>query len=206
MGFAVSLAGWREEDLKTNADVLYLGLSPTDAEFRAGRGISITATPATPCSRSLSNASPGLSFRAFTHDRIFAPLGITHTHFHDDHSEIVRDGPTAISTTGRRFPRQHSQARHHWGEQPLHHHQSLALWAKQLRRPARPGSAVMEQMLTPGVLNDGTVLDYALSMVRALPGSARIRAQRRRRGLPLRFRRLPQDTILRSSCSATSAR
>ncbi len=158
------LAGWREEDLKTNADVLYLACRQQKLNFTPGAEFLYSNTGYTLLALIVERVS-GMSFRAFTHERIFAPLGMTHTHFHDDHSEIV---------SGRAYgylPRPGSGFRisipnfDTIGASSLFTTvEDLALWANNYADPRVGGQAVIEQMLTPGVLNDGTVLDYALGV------------------------------------------
>ena len=44
----------------------------------------------------------GKSFREFTTERIFAPLGMTHTHFRDNFSEIVKNQAYGYARSGQR--------------------------------------------------------------------------------------------------------
>jgi CubicO group peptidase (beta-lactamase class C family) len=81
-------AGWRQEDLVTEEDVMTLLERQTDLNFEPGEkylysnsGYTLLAV--------IINAVTGKTIREFAHERIFAPLGMTRTHFHMDHTEIV---------------------------------------------------------------------------------------------------------------------
>ncbi|MBN8638187.1 MAG: serine hydrolase [Anaerolineae bacterium] len=158
------LAGWREEDLKTNADVLYLACRQQTLNFAPGAEFLYSNTGYTLLALIVERVS-GLSFRAFTHDRIFAPLGMTHTHFHDDHSEIVPGRAYGyLPRPGGGFRVSIPNFDTIGASSLFTTVEDLALWANNYADPRVGGQAVIEQMLTPGVLNDGTVLDYALGV------------------------------------------
>src|SRR5215213_4718265 len=106
----------------------------------------------------------GRPFAAFAAERIFAPLGMTHTRLRDDVAALIpgravgyarRDagwrtaipnydvvGPTNLQTTVG----------------------DLLRWADNLDRPAVGDSALVRQMLTPGVLAGGDTIRYGLGL------------------------------------------
>lgn len=83
------LAGWRDEDLVTDADVLDLVQRQKALNFSPNTEYLYSNTGYTLLSIVVKRVS-GLSLRQFAQARIFGPLGMTRTHFHDDHSEIVK--------------------------------------------------------------------------------------------------------------------
>lgn len=110
----------------------------------------------------------GLSLRQFAHENIFAPLGMMHTHFHDNFAEVVPQraigytpneqqgydiftskidivGDGALYTTLADL--------YHW-DQNFYHNQ---LGNKQ------PG--LLQLMTSPGVLNNGTAFDYGFGLI-----------------------------------------
>jgi len=106
----------------------------------------------------------GRPFAAFAAERIFAPLGMTHTRLRDDVAALIpgravgyarRDagwrtaipnydvvGPTNLQTTVG----------------------DLLRWADNLDRPVVGDSALVRQMLTPGVLAGGDTIRYGLGL------------------------------------------
>ncbi len=158
------LAGWREDDLKTNADVLYLAARQQALNFQPGAEYLYSNTGYTLLALVVERVS-GQSFHDFTAERIFAPLGMQHTHFHDDHSRIVKGrayGYLPRPEGGFRISIPNFDT---IGASSLFTTvEDLALWANNYTNPRVGGQSVIERMLTPGVLNDGEVLPYALGV------------------------------------------
>lgn len=82
------LCGFREEDLVTEADCFDLvrrqretNFPPNDMYMYSNSGYTMMAM--------IVKSVTGRTLRQFAHERIFQPLGMTNTHFHDDHAEIV---------------------------------------------------------------------------------------------------------------------
>ncbi len=87
----LSLAGWRYSlDLITDQDVLDVMYAQKALNFRPGEEYRYSNTGYTLLSQIVKRVS-GKSFREFTTERIFKPLGMNNTHFRDDHAEIVKN-------------------------------------------------------------------------------------------------------------------
>ncbi len=87
----LSMAGWRwEADVVTERDVLDITSRQTALNFPPGERYLYSNTGFTLLAVVVERVS-GESLRAFTTKRIFAPLGMDETHFHDDHEMIVRN-------------------------------------------------------------------------------------------------------------------
>jgi hypothetical protein len=107
-----------------------------------------------------------MSFREFTTKNIFEPLGMTNTHFRDDHAEIVKGaaygyesekgGPFRLSLTN--FDTVGATSLHTTVE-------DLALWDENFYHPRVGGASLPEQMVQHGKLNNGETLDYAFGLV-----------------------------------------
>lgn len=161
----LQLAGWRWDDLMTTADILDLVCRQRALNFAPGAEFAYCNTGYTLMAEIVSRVS-GMSFRAFCAGRIFDPLGMRATHFHDDHTEVVPG-------------RAHS---YYPGDGGVWHHavlnyatvgatslfttvEDLARWDRNFETGEVGGPAVLAQMLEPGRLNDGTVLPYAFGIV-----------------------------------------
>ncbi len=87
----LSMAGWRwEADVVTEGDVLDITSRQTALNFPPGERYLYSNTGFTLLAVVVERVS-GKSLRAFTQERIFGPLGMDETHFHDDHEMIVRN-------------------------------------------------------------------------------------------------------------------
>ena len=87
----LSMAGWRwEADVVTQGDVLDITARQTELNFAPGERYLYSNTGFTLLAVVVERVT-GQTLRAFTQERIFAPLGMDATHFHDDHEMIVRN-------------------------------------------------------------------------------------------------------------------
>lgn len=108
----------------------------------------------------------GKSIREFASERIFGPLGMEHTHFHDDHTHEVPD--RAMSYRGdpdgevklaflAKFDQVGSGG-------VLSNVEDVARWDANFYEPRVGGSALLEMQHQRGPLNDGDTLSYALGL------------------------------------------
>jgi CubicO group peptidase (beta-lactamase class C family) len=106
----------------------------------------------------------GMSLKAFAGKHIFGPLGMEHSHFHDDHTHVVRGraagyapleaGGFAISMTTLDMV----------GDGGVYTTiDDLLLWDRNFydNRLGAGGPSLIERMITPGRLSDGSIMDYA---------------------------------------------
>src|SRR5262249_1700693 len=119
----------------------------------------------------------GLSLREFTTKNIFEPLGMTHTHFRDDHAEIIPHnaigyeqaaagpgkGPGSENDRTFRISITNFDTT---GATSLHTTvEDLLLWDENFYHPRVGNAAFLQQMLERGKLNNGETLDYASGLV-----------------------------------------
>jgi CubicO group peptidase (beta-lactamase class C family) len=108
----------------------------------------------------------GQSLKNFAHERLFEPLGMRNTHFHDRHDHVVRkrafgyspgaDGKFALDIT----------TMDHVGDGGLFTTvKDLALWDANFYDPEVGGPEFLELMHTVGSLNNGSDLTYAFGLM-----------------------------------------
>lgn len=86
----LSMAGWRwEADVVTQKDVMEITSRQTALNFGPGDRYLYSNTGFTLLAVVVERVT-GQSLRGFTTERLFEPLGMSATHFHDDHEMIVR--------------------------------------------------------------------------------------------------------------------
>jgi CubicO group peptidase (beta-lactamase class C family) len=160
------MAGWRwEGDLVTEHDAIdilsrqrALNFNPGDEYLYSNSGFTLLAV--------VVERVTGKSLKQFTQERIFEPLGMTSTHFHDDHETIVPDraygyryaddegwmisipdfdivGATSLFTTVV----------------------DMARWDKNLRDHILGDDALYQRFFDRGVLNNGDTITYAHGIV-----------------------------------------
>ena len=154
--------GWRLDspDLLTNDDIFYILSRQKELNFPPGTDYAYSNTNYMLLAQLVSRLS-GQSFPDFAMARLFQPLGMKHTHFRQDHGEVVKNlaysyidddhvlrlclpnydtyGATNLMTTV----------------------EDLARWNENFFSGRVGGLRLVQQLQQPGQLNDGTHLNYA---------------------------------------------
>jgi len=100
----LGLAGWRYSlDLITDDDVMSVMTRQKDLNFKPGEKHVYCNTGYTLMGLIVKRVS-GMSLREFTTKNIFEPLGMSHTHFRDDHAEIVKHNALGYQREGKDKP------------------------------------------------------------------------------------------------------
>ena len=163
----LGLAGWRYSlDLITDDDVMSVMTRQKDLNFKPGEKHVYCNTGYTLMGLIVKRVS-GMSLREFTAKNIFEPLGMTHTHFRDDHAEIVKHNALGYAQEDKNKPFRLSVTNFDTvGATSLHTTvEDLQLWDENFYDPRVGGPAFLQQMLERGKLNNGEQLDYAFGLV-----------------------------------------
>jgi CubicO group peptidase (beta-lactamase class C family) len=159
------LAGWRPSlDLITDDDVLSVISRQKDLNFPPGSRYLYCNTGYTLLAQIVKRLSEG-TFREFTTAHIFQPLGMTRTHFRDDHAEIVKNMAYGYVPAGDTFRISITNFDTVGATSLLTTVEDLALWDENFYQPRVGGAAMIKQMLERGKLNNGEQLDYAFGLV-----------------------------------------
>jgi hypothetical protein len=103
----------------------------------------------------------GTSFRAFTGERIFTPLGMTNTHFRDDFAEVVRNQAYGYTRQSGTFKLSVTNFDTAGATSLLTTAEDLAKWDANFQNPVVGGASLVAAMEQRGRLNDGSHIDYA---------------------------------------------
>ena len=163
----LELAGWRYSlDLITNDDVMSVMTRQKELNFKPGDKHVYCNTGYTLMGLIVKRVS-GMSLREFTTKNIFEPLGMTSTHFRDDHAEIIKRNALGYEQEGKDAPFRLSVTNFDTvGATSLHTTvEDLQLWDENFYHPKVGGAAFLAQMLERGKLNSGEQLDYAFGLV-----------------------------------------
>jgi hypothetical protein len=116
----------------------------------------------------------GKSLREFAQEQIFTPLGMSDTHYHDDHTEMVARRAAAYSPKeGGGFTIDMSNFEQTGDGAVFTTVEDLLKWDQNFYQPKVGGRALIEGLQTKGKLNSGKELEYATGVV-----------VRKHRGLP----------------------
>jgi CubicO group peptidase (beta-lactamase class C family) len=105
----------------------------------------------------------GKSLNDFAQTHIFKPLGMKNTHFHDDHTMIVKNRADGYSRTKKGFWINMTTLDHVGDGGVFTTVEDLFLWDKAFYS-YKLGKELMELIQTPGILNNGEKLDYAFGL------------------------------------------
>ena len=161
----LGMAGWRMDDVITKDHILKmvrhqkeLNFDPGDENLYSNTGYTLLAV--------IVERVSGQSFRDFTEANIFKPLGMTNTHFHDDHERIVKNRAYSYSLAGpgggfKAAPLNYANV----GATSLFTTaEDLARWVMNFDDKKIGGADVIKQMHQQGTLNSGKQLNYAFGL------------------------------------------
>jgi CubicO group peptidase (beta-lactamase class C family) len=156
------LAGWRNADLKTNADILRLACRQRELNFAPGTRFQYINTGYTLLGIAVERIT-GKSLRAFTAERIFTPLAMHHTQFHDDANRIVPRRAQAYARGASGTPRIDMPAYETVGPTSLLSTiEDFAHWEKHLLTADRD---LIAFLTNSGTLTDGRPTNYGFGCI-----------------------------------------
>jgi len=107
----------------------------------------------------------GKSFREFTQENIFDPLGMIHTHFHDDYTMLIKNRASGYFPADQGVFRNFISTFDCVGSGGLFTSvEDLYFWDQNFYAMRVGGPDVHQMTLTPGILNNGEKLDYAFGL------------------------------------------
>jgi CubicO group peptidase (beta-lactamase class C family) len=106
----------------------------------------------------------GKTLAQFAQEHIFDPLGMKHTHFHDNHTLIVPQRATGYAPAATGFRIEMSNFEQTGDGAVYTTIEDLLRWDQNFYQPKVGGQAMLDQLLTLGTLNNGKKLDYALGL------------------------------------------
>jgi CubicO group peptidase (beta-lactamase class C family) len=155
------LSGWRMDDVITQDQILGRLRRQKELNFPPGAQYLYSNSGYTLLAEIVGRVS-GKPFTDWTRENIFQPLGMTSTHFHLDHTEIVRDRAYSYEGDPERGFKQSPLNYANVGATSLFTTvEDMANWLRNFDEKRVGGAAVLAKMVTKGVLSDGTEISYA---------------------------------------------
>ncbi len=160
----LTMAGWRLDDVITQADILRLVRRQKALNFAPGSEHVYSNTGYTLLAE-IVRAVTGVPFADWMREHVFAPLEMTDTHFHDDHRTVVKDRAYSYSRTASGAYQRAVLNYANVGATSLFTTaEDLTRWARNFFDPSVGGEAVIRQMYERGVLTNGEELEYAFGL------------------------------------------
>ena len=159
----LELAGFRPESDCPNVDeALQLVFRQKRLNYPTGEEYSYTNTGYFLLGQIVERVS-GKTLNRFAQERIFQPLGMTHTLYQDDHRQIIRNRATGYEQAEKGYMLNMSN----WDEtgdgNVYTSVEDLYFWDQAFYNN-KLGADLMEMLHTVGVLNSGKKLDYAFGL------------------------------------------
>ena len=157
-------AGRRLEDVWPSREILALISRQEGTNFAPGERYMYSNTGYFLLSEIVHRAT-GKTLREFARDHMFGPLEMRNTRFHDDYREPIPHRAVGYRQDGDRWVMNHAWGFDQVGSGGVYSSiEDLARWDAEFYRETVGGAGFREAMLERGVLNDGTVLDYAFGL------------------------------------------
>ena len=160
----LGLSGWRYSlDLITDDDVMSLVKRQKALNFPPGSKYLYSNTGFTLLSQIVKRVS-GKSLREFTTERFFKPLGMSRTHFRDDHAELVPDIAYGYERAGNTYRLSVTNFDTVGATSLMTTAGDLAKWAQNFWTGKVLGREFLDSLQVPGVLTSGKKTDYAFGL------------------------------------------
>ncbi len=159
------LSGWRMDDVITQSDIMDRLKRQRELNFPPGERYLYCNSGFTLLAEIVARVS-GQPFTDWTRENIFRPLGMTSTHFHMDHKEIVRNRAYSYEGDPAKGFAQSVLNYANVGATSLFTTvEDMANWMRNFEDKRVGGAAVMDRMLTKGVLANGSEIPYGRGIV-----------------------------------------
>ena len=160
----MALAGVDFHSVTTDDDALAiiarqkeLNFAPGDEHLYSNSGYFLMAI--------IVKRASGKSLREFAQEHIFGPLGMTSTHYHNDHAEIVPRRAAAYEPKEGGYRIDISNFEQLGDGAVFTTVEDLLKWDQNFYAPKVGGKALIDGLLTRGRLNSGKELEYATGVV-----------------------------------------
>ncbi|MFQ6038380.1 MAG: serine hydrolase domain-containing protein, partial [Candidatus Aminicenantales bacterium] len=163
----MDLAGAREDDYYVDGEVVELLARQKELNFQPGADHLYSNSGYFLLSEIVRRVT-GKPMSAYAREKIFQPLGMKNTHFHDDHTMVVRNRAVGYSPKKGGGFRIHTTPLDMIGDGGVFTCvDDLLLWERNFakNRLGRRDPELIEKMHTRGKLNSGEELDYAFGLV-----------------------------------------
>lgn len=158
------LEGIPEADLTTDRDALELTARQKGVNFNPGEEFLYSDTNFFLMSQIVKRVT-GRTLRQFAQERIFGPLGMTSTHYHDDHTMIVPRRATGYAPhNGGGFELDMSDFEQVGDGSVMTTVEDLFKWEQNFDHPLVGGAEAIRQLITPGKLNNGQPIPYGMGL------------------------------------------
>lgn len=157
------LAGWQFDDVISFNQILAFAANQRTLNFVPGSEYTYSNTGFNLLAEMVARVT-GTSFRAWTTEQLFRPLGMASSHFHDDHREVVANRAYGYGRTPNGMAAITNNLTALGSSSLFTTVEDLARWVANFDDPKVGGPNAMALSRTKGVLNNGTQIPYAFGI------------------------------------------
>ncbi len=150
----LNLAGWRWDDVITKEHILKMVSKQKELNFTPGEQYMYCNTGFTLLAEVVARVS-GKSFNEFTRKRIFTPLNMTNSQFYDDHQRIVKNRAYSYYPWTYGYQKSVLSYANVGATSLFTTVEDLSRWAKNFKDLKVGSQAIIDQMNTLAILNNG---------------------------------------------------
>ena len=153
------------DDVTTPAQALKVLMSQNGTDFAPGSTFRYSNSGYFLASQIVEQVT-GQTLREYAAENLFAPLGMDHTAFVDDHTMLIPNRAAAYSPgTDETFVRDVSYWEQNGDGGVFTTVEDLLLWDQNFYKPVVGGTDMIASLLQRGVLENGDTLDYSLGLI-----------------------------------------
>jgi CubicO group peptidase (beta-lactamase class C family) len=160
----LGVSGWRMDDVISFDQILTMAYHQRTLNFTPGDEYTYSNTGYNLLAEMVARVT-GTSFRAWTDEHFFKPLGMTSSVFRDDHTLVIQHRALGYARQPDSTFRQTPNNLMALGSSSLFSSvDDLAKWVMNFDNPVVGGRSAMAMTRTRGVLNNGSTIPYAFGI------------------------------------------
>jgi CubicO group peptidase (beta-lactamase class C family) len=161
----LGMGGWDFQDIISYDQILRMALHQEELNFPPGSEYAYSNTGYNLLAEVVTRVT-GQSFRDWSREQIFEPLGMTRTHVQDDHTEVTPGRADSYAPRGDGRHRRITNNLTALASSSMHTTvEDLARWILNFRDPQVGDRALLDRMEEPGTLTTGDTIPYAWGQV-----------------------------------------
>jgi CubicO group peptidase (beta-lactamase class C family) len=159
--YLLGLAGWRDDDITTDEDVLRLITKQKELNFAPGEKYGYSNTGYTLLAHVISRVS-NMSFAEFMNQNIFVPLKMHNTLFKDDYEMIIPNRAYAYHKDGKNYKKSIMNNACVGASNLCTTVEDMSKWSLNYTNPTIGSRSLIEKMSSITMLNNGDTIDVGI--------------------------------------------
>jgi CubicO group peptidase (beta-lactamase class C family) len=160
----LGLAGWREDDSRSNKDLFRFMKNQKDLNFKPGEEYLYCNTGYMLMADIIEKITEE-KFADWMHDNVFEPLGMISTYVENDYTRVVPANATSYYGSASQGFKRSVEYWGYVGSGNIHSTTNdLLVWLNNFYHPQTGWGEAFQIMQTRGILNNGDTLDYAFGI------------------------------------------